>query len=272
MSRHLAWFVLCSLAMAVTAHTDDPGLPAGFVHADTVITDLQVHLRYRTNDNFMGVPVDGYECERLILTQAAVEALATVQEALRPMGLSLLVYDGYRPQRAVDHFVRWAQDLGDQANKAAYYPDVDKSQLFAEGYIAAKSGHSRGSTVDLTIASLCEGESADLKVRPTGNAQAPSADLKVRPTGAAGDKKSIGTTNNPSSDACAPLDMGTPWDHFGPESWPSYPGVTPQQRANRLLLRQLMMAAGFKPLKEEWWHFTLADEPFPDSYFDFPVE
>jgi D-alanyl-D-alanine dipeptidase len=213
---------------AVPARPDTPsgGLPDGFVYVDEVIPDLRVHLRYHGSDNFMGRPVDGYEGGRLILTRPAAEALAGVQEQLRPFNLGLLVYDGYRPQRAVDHFVRWARDLGDQANKAAYYPDVDKRELFAEGYIDDRSGHTRGSTLDLTIADIATG---------------------------------------------APLDMGTPWDHFGPESWPSYPDLSARQRANRLLLRALMLQSGFTPYKQEWWHFTLANEPYPDSYFDFPV-
>lgn len=201
-------------------------LPPGFVYVDEVVPGLRADLRYRGPDNFMGRPVDGYEGERLILTRPAADALAAVQERLQPMGLGLLVYDGYRPQRAVNHFVRWGRDLDDQANKAAYYPDVDKARLFEEGYIAERSGHSRGSTVDLTLIDAASG---------------------------------------------APLDMGTPWDHFGPESWPRYAGVSAQQRANRLLLRALMLAAGFAPYEQEWWHFTLSDEPFPEHWFDFPV-
>jgi len=204
----------------------DSGIPADFVYADEVIPDLHVNLRYRGTDNFIGRPVDGYEGSRLILTREAADALAKVQAQLREHGLSLLVYDGYRPQRSVDHFVRWAKDLNDQINKAAYYPDVDKSTLFAQKYIADRSGHTRGSTMDLTIV---------------------------------------------DADTATPLDMGTPWDHFGPESWPGYADITTQQRANRLLLRSLMLANGFKPYEQEWWHFTLANEPYPDTYFDFPV-
>lgn len=204
----------------------DPNLPADFVYVDALIPDLQAQLRYRGADNFMGRPVPGYDGDRLILTRPAAEALAQVQETLRPHGLSVLVYDGYRPQRAVDAFVDWARDLDDQVNKARYYPGVDKRKLFAEGYIAERSGHTRGSTLDLTIVDAVSGE---------------------------------------------PLDMGTPWDHFGPESWPDYAGLSAQQRANRLLLRSLMLAFGFRPYEQEWWHFTLADEPWPETYFDFPV-
>jgi len=229
MPRAILFAMLLLLgAGARTALPADAGeaLPDGFVHVDEVIPDLHVNLRYRGSDNFTGRPVDGYQGGRLILTRPAADALARVQDELRPHGLSLLVYDGYRPQRAVDNFVRWAKDLDDQVNKAAYYPDVDKRVLFKEGYIADRSGHTRGSTMDLTIADAASG---------------------------------------------APLDMGTPWDHFGPESWPSYQDLTAQQRANRLLLRRLMLDNGFKPYQQEWWHFTLADEPFPDTYFDFPV-
>jgi len=204
----------------------DSAMPQDFVYVDEVIPDLQVNLRYGGSDNFMGRPVDGYEGRRLILTRTAADALARVQAQLRTFGLSLLVYDGYRPQRAVDHFVRWATDLDDQVNKAAYYPDVDKSTLFEQGYIADRSGHTRGSTMDLVIADAATG---------------------------------------------APLDMGTPWDHFGPESWPNYADLTAQQRTNRLLLRSLMLDNGFTPYEQEWWHFTLANEPYPDTYFDFPV-
>jgi len=201
-------------------------MPEDFAHVDEVVPDLQIDLRYGGPDNFIGRPVDGYEGSRLILTRAAAQALGKVQEHLRAHGLALLVFDGYRPQRAVDHFVRWADDLNDQKNKVDFYPDVDKSTLFAQGYVADRSGHTRGSTLDLTIVDAATGRA---------------------------------------------LDMGTDWDHFGPESWPSYLHITPQQRANRLLLRMLMLTNGFKPYEQEWWHFTLENEPYPDTYFDFPV-
>ena len=218
--------VLLALMAAQHSPADDDRLPPGFVYVEEELPDLRVDLRYHGSENFMGRPVDGYAGDRLILTRPAATALAAVQAHLRPMGLGLLVYDGYRPQRAVDDFVRWGHDLRDQANKADYYPDVDKSKLFDEGYIAERSGHSRGSTVDLTLIDAASGE---------------------------------------------PLDMGTPWDHFGPESWPGYEGVTAQQRANRLLLRTLMLAEGFSPYAQEWWHFTLAAEPFPETWFDFVI-
>ncbi|WP_224784604.1 cyclase family protein [Marinihelvus fidelis] len=137
------------------------GLPPAFTYADT-IPGIRVDLRYLGEDNFVGQRIDGYEADRLVMTRATATALAHVQAELAPMGLGLLVYDAYRPQPAVDHFVRWAEDVDDTRMKAEYYPDVQKGQLFAEGYIAAKSGHSRGSTVDLTLVDLASGEPLDM--------------------------------------------------------------------------------------------------------------
>ncbi len=218
--------ILLTASVPSTLYADPAHLPEGFSDVLAAAPEIRLDLRYLGSDNFMGRPVAGYEAARLVLSNAATDALAAVQGQLEVMGLGLLVYDAYRPQRAVDDFVRWAKDMDDQVNKQAYYPDVDKSELFERGYIAARSGHTRGSTVDVTLVALESGE---------------------------------------------PLDMGTPWDFFGPESWPDDARVTEQQRANRLLLRTLMMQAGFLPYAQEWWHFTLAAEPFPGTYFDFPI-
>ncbi|MGC9456586.1 MAG: M15 family metallopeptidase [Halothiobacillaceae bacterium] len=192
-----------------------------------VAPEIVCDLRYLSADNFVGAPVDGYRANRCLLTVQAAEALALVDRRLAPMGLGLRVFDAYRPQRAVDHFVRWAKDVEDTATQTEYYPEIDKTRLFPEGYIAERSSHSRGSTVDLTLVDRQSGES---------------------------------------------LDMGTDFDFFGPQSWPRSQAVSAQQRANRLLLRALMMEAGFEPYEQEWWHFTLRDEPCPDRYFDRPVE
>lgn len=202
-------------------------LPQGFVHVDAVIPDIRIELRYSTSDNFVGRTIDGYRRPAAILTREAAAALRDVQRELAPFGLGLKIFDAYRPQQAVDCFVNWAGDMDDQRMKARYYPDVDKGKLLAEGYIASRSGHSRGSTVDLTIVALAPG--------------------------------------------FPELDMGTPWDFFGSASWPDSPAVSAAQRANRLLLREVMTKHGFVPLAQEWWHFTLAGEPFPDTYFNFPV-
>ena len=187
---------------------------------------IMLEPRYFGSDNFVGERITGYEAPLVYMTRQAAEALSAVQSRLARFGLGLKVFDAYRPQRAVDHFVRWAEDLDDERMKPRFYPAVDKSNLFSDGYIAARSGHSRGSTVDLTLIVLASGEE---------------------------------------------LDMGTPWDFFDLASWPDSTAVTAQQQANRLLLRTVMMAAGFQPLSTEWWHFTLADEPFENTFFDFPV-
>jgi D-alanyl-D-alanine dipeptidase len=188
---------------------------------------IEVDVRYFGTDNFLGAKVNGYSAEKIYLTQEAATALLAVQKTLAAQGFAIKVFDAYRPQRAVDHFVLWARDLNDVRMKAKYYPGVDKKDLFRDGYIAARSGHSRGSTVDLTIISLA-------------------------------DKTE--------------LDMGASWDFFDPLSWPASDQVSLQQRKNRDYLRDVMVRAGFKPLKEEWWHYTLKNEPFPDQYFDFIVK
>lgn len=203
-------------------------LPEGFVYVDEVIPDVQVDLRYAGNHNFVGRPVIGYIGHRAVLTRQAAQALAGVQADLRPFGLQLKIFDAYRPQQAVDDFVLWSKDGTERSTKAEFYPHLDKAVLFPQGYIAEKSSHSRGSTVDLSIAQQ----------------QLPPAEL----------------------------DMGTPFDYFGPESWPDYAGASAQQRANRLLLRTLMVKHGFSPYQQEWWHFTYVNEPFPDTYFNFIVD
>jgi len=203
-------------------------LPDGFVHVDEVIPGIVLEIRYYTSDNFTGRRVNGYEQPAAILTEQAATALRRVADDLGEFGFGLKIYDAYRPQRAVDDFVHWAGDPADQRMKSRYYPDVDKANLIRDGYIAARSGHSRGSTLDLTLV-------------------------------------------YPGPEGPRELDMGTGWDFFGPESWPASRAVTPVQRAHRMLLRSVMEQHGFVPLEQEWWHFTLRDEPFPDRYFDFPV-
>lgn len=206
------------------------GLPAGFVYLDETVPGIVYDLRYATSDNFLGVPVDGYQKARCIISLQAAEGLRQIQEELARFGLGLKIFDAYRPQRAVDHFVRWAGDPADVRMKEQYYPGLVKSRLIPDGYIAKKSGHSRGSTVDLTI----------VYTGPDG-----------RP---------------------AELDMGSGFDFFGLISRPESNAVSSVQRAHRLLLQTLMIRHGFYPYREEWWHFTLENEPFPETYFDFPVQ
>jgi D-alanyl-D-alanine dipeptidase len=200
--------------------------PATFVDAATVVPGLMADMRYAGSHNFVGRPIDGYEAPRCLLAQPAANALAEVARDLAPGGFHVKVFDCYRPTRAVANFVRWARDLKDTAGKAEFYPNVDKRTLFRDGYIASRSGHSRGATIDMTLA------------------------------------KDDGTE----------LDMGTPFDFFSPKSWPADPTVTPEQHANRMLLANAMRKRGFRPYDREWWHFTLRGEPFPDTYFDFPVK
>ena len=201
-------------------------LPNNFVYLDEIIKDVVINLKYLSNDNFVGSPINGYLNNRIIITKEAASALKHVQEDLSHFGYGLKVFDTYRPQKAVDHFVKWSKN-NNKKMKSTHYPNVKKKRLFKEGYIASKSGHSRGSTIDLTI-----------------------IDLK----------------NNKE------LDMGTIYDFFGKESWIDYSKLSSKQRANRLLLQSLMKKYGFRPLKEEWWHFTLHNEPFPEKYFNFNVE
>jgi zinc D-Ala-D-Ala dipeptidase len=220
MIRPLAALLLLSLpAYAMPPH------PA-FVDVSAVIPALVVDLRYLGSDNFVGARIDGYEKPVCYLTRPAAEALAHVQRDLAPQGLGLKVFDCYRPARAVAHLARWAKALDDVKTKKDFYPDIDKRNLFRDGYLASRSGHSRGSTVDLTLVTLA-------------------------------DKRE--------------LDMGTPFDFFSTRSWPSDTTVSASAQRNRRLLGQAMNRRGFVGHRKEWWHFTLAREPFPDRYFDFVV-
>ena len=197
-----------------------------FVAITDVVPDVILEIRYYSTYNFVGERIDGYEQPVALLTKQAADSLKVVSDELRKHGYRLKIWDSYRPQRAVNHFIRWAEDLNDTAMKRIFYPMVDKSLLFEQNYIMARSGHSRGSTVDLTLVDEQTGKE---------------------------------------------LDMGSMFDWFGTESHPDYMDLTSTQLANRLVLRHAMLSHGFKPIDSEWWHFTLAEEPFPDTYFDFPV-
>lgn len=215
-----------ALSLAGCAQAVSPQSAAGFVDASALIPDLVVEMRYAGRENFVGRPIDGYNAPVCLLTRQAASALVQVQQQLAASGLGLKVFDCYRPARAVADFAQWARDPKDQARKADYYPNVDKSRLFELGYIAERSGHSRGSTLDVTI-----------------------IDLKTS----------------------AEIDMGSGYDLFDTRSWPTDQTVSPLQRENRMKLQSVMTAHGFRPLAEEWWHFTFNSEPYPETYFDFPV-
>ena len=198
----------------------------GFVSVGEVIPDVLLDIRYYSSFNFIGERIDGYEEPAALLTREAAPALKEASHEAMEQGFRLKVFDAYRPQKAVDHFVRWAKDPEDIRMKAFFYPDLEKKIIIPQGYIAEHSGHSRGSTVDLTLFDMATQQD---------------------------------------------VDMGGTFDFFGELSHPDYSGVSEVQHANRMLLQSLMVKHGFRPLKTEWWHFTLENEPWPDTYFTFSV-
>ena len=249
------WILLAGIAMlaglsACRGEDVTPAAPAedssDFVPITDVVPDAILEIRYYGTYNFVGSRIDGYLAPTALLTKEAAAALKAVSDDVVSQGYRLKIYDAYRPQKGVDHFVRWAADVTDTKMKPYFYPDLDKSVLFEQEYIMEKSGHTRGSTVDLTLFDM------------------------------ATEKE---------------LDMGGTFDWFGPESHPDFCGnpetgeytgdnskspagrsISPEQFAHRMILRKAMLDHGFKPLDTEWWHFTLREEPFPDTYFTFPVE
>jgi D-alanyl-D-alanine dipeptidase len=237
-------------ASATARASTEPKAPTGFVALRTVDPTILQEMRYFTPHNFVGERIDGYQQPLCILTRPAAEALHKAQVKLLGEGYTLKVYDCYRPQRAVDHFVRWAEDLDDQAMKGEFYPDVDKTRLFEDGYIAEKSGHSRGSTMDLTLVKL--------PARPT-RPYVPGEPLV--PCHASRNERFPDNS----------VDMGTGFDCFDTLSHTLDPRIQGEQRANRLLLKSTLEGLGFVNLAEEWWHYTYKPELCPDTYFDFPV-
>ena len=199
---------------------------SGFTLLSDVIPEAIFDIRYYSAYNFVGERINGYEQPVALLTNEAASALKKVSNYLSDKGYMLKIFDAYRPQKAVDHFVKWAEDVSDTRMKKIFYPDIDKSLLLKEDYIASTSSHSRGSTVDLTLVDMNTGKE---------------------------------------------LDMGSPFDFFGKISHPDFKGVSEKQYSNRMLLREAMTKQNFMPLNEEWWHFTLHNEPFPVTYFTFPV-
>ncbi|MER5406533.1 M15 family metallopeptidase [Streptomyces sp. NPDC002769] len=246
----LAALLAVTAASATARATPEPKAPDGFVALRSVDPTIVQEMRYFTPHNFVGERIDGYRQPVCILTRPAAEALHKAQTRLLRRGYTLKVYDCYRPQRAVDHFVRWAEDLDDQTMKPEFYPQVDKTRLFEDGYIAEKSGHSRGSTMDLTIVRL--------PAKPT-RPYVPGQPL-VPCYASKGERFPDNS-----------LDMGTGFDCFDTLAHTLDPRVQGVQRANRLLLRDTLEGLGFVNLAEEWWHYTYKPEPYPDTYFDFPV-
>ena len=197
-----------------------------FVFVDEVVSGVRWDAKYATWDNFTGKPVDGYLANRIVGTRALCAALDKVRKQAESLGFGLLLWDGYRPRRAVDCFLSWSQQPEDGRTKARHYPNIDRAEMIEKEYLAARSGHSRGSTVDLTLYHL-----------PTG---------ELVPMG--GDH-----------------DLMDPVSHHGAET------LTEAETRNRRSLRSIMEDCGFNPYSNEWWHYTLKDEPYPDTYFDFPI-
>lgn len=235
---------LLMVAALVSCSTKKPAIApeldsSGFVNITDIVPDVIIEARYFGTYNFVGARIDGYLEPTALLTREAAEALKKVSDDVKAQGYRLKIYDAYRPQCAVDHFVRWGKDLADTLMRQCFYPDEEKAYLFERGYIAEKSGHSRGSTIDLTLFDMATGKE---------------------------------------------LDMGGVHDWFGIESHPDYGGdpdtmeyrgdvpITAGQFRNRMILRKAMLGNGFKPYDCEWWHFTLENEPYPDTYFNFPLK
>ena len=226
----------CCKKSAVVQPTDDA---SDFVNITDVVPDAILEIRYHSTYNFVGARIDGYLQPTALLTRRAADSLKAVSDDLKAQGYRLKIYDAYRPQMGVDHFVRWGKDLADTMMKPYFYPGESKDSLFIKDYIATRSGHSRGSTLDLTL-----------------------FDMRTEKE----------------------VDMGGTFDWFGRESHPDCGGnpetgeyrendtITTTQFANRMVLRQAMLRHGFKPYDCEWWHFTLRDEPYPDTYFTFPIQ
>ena len=204
----------------------DPADASGFVLVSDAVPDAIQEIRYFTTFNFVGERISGYDQPVALVTREAGEALRVASDLVMEQGFRLKIFDAYRPQMAVDHFVRWSQDLSDERMKRYFYPELDKSVLFAQGYIAEHSGHTRGSAVDLSLFDM---------------------------------------------DAQRECDMGGTFDLFGERSHPSYTNITDAQYELRMLLRNAMLSAGFAPVSNEWWHFILEGEPYPYTYFTFPV-
>ena len=246
MKKFFLFIVAAVLFAGCEKQKDDPTLDrSAFVVITDVIPDAILEIRYYSTYNFVGARIDGYLQPVALLTKEAADSLKAVSDDVKAQGYRLKIYDAYRPQMGVNHFVRWAENIADTMMKSYFYPDLNKSVLFEQEYIYERSGHTRGSTVDLTL-----------------------FDMRTEKE----------------------VDMGGTFDWFGPESHPDFCGnpetgvytgdnskspagrsITAEQFENRMILRRAMLRHGFKALDSEWWHFTLANEPYPDTYFNFPV-
>lgn len=247
MKKLTAWVFLGLLLNACATQV----LAPPFVDVKAVDKTIVVEARYFGHHNFLGRPVAGYRASKCLLTKPAAEAIAKVQADLMSIGYSLKVYDCYRPQKAVDDFVAWSEDVADQKMKAEFYPRVDKKDAFKLGYIAARSGHSRGSTLDLTVIKLPAVASAKWND---------------------GDKLLDCAAPRPKRFADNSIDMGTGYDCFDDKAATASPGLSKEVKTNRQLLKRAMEKHGFENYEKEWWHYTLKSEPYPDTFHDFDVQ
>ena len=227
----VAIFLIALIVIILVVTLEDEKIPedmdhSGFVIVNDVVPDVLLELRYFTSFNFAGARIDGYEEPVALLTKEAAEKLKIASEKFKEKDLIIKIWDTYRPRRAVEHFVRWRNDENDDKMKEYFFPDLTKKEVFEQGFIAEKSGHSRGSTIDMTLV-----------------------------------YKKNGTA----------LDFGTGFDFFGERAHTNSTLVTEEQKNNRDYLKTIMEESGFVNLPEEWWHYTLKDEPFPETYFNFPV-
>jgi zinc D-Ala-D-Ala dipeptidase len=223
-------------------------IPKEFIYLDEAIPSIRIMASYAGSDNFMGRPVNGYESNRLVLTKVAADSLKKAQKHFQNDGYSIVVYDAYRPQRAADDFMRWRVDLTDQKMKAQYYPRIDKEKVLELGYVADKSAHSRGSTVDISII---------LQDQPFYSLYANERKLE--------DGFKILFLDDGT------VDMGSSFDLFDIVSHTNSSLITTEQQRNRSYLKETMERFGFKNYEKEWWHFSLTEEPFPQTYFDFVI-
>ncbi|VVC75681.1 D-alanyl-D-alanine dipeptidase [Aquicella siphonis] len=226
-------------------------LPPGFVYLSAVDSEIMQEMRYAGYHNFIGRPVSGYKSKVCILTRQAANALRSAQRELSRYSLSLKVYDCYRPVKAVEDFVVWSRDKSDQKMKLEFYPHVNKADVFKLGYVALRSGHSRGSTVDLTIVSI-----------PAAHQPAYHPGVPLVSCDAPPGKRFPDNT----------MDMGTGFDCLDPAAHAMNREISAVAFRNRMLLRKVMIANGFEPYENEWWHFTFRPEPYPDTYFNFDVD
>lgn len=220
----LVWGILLSFS----SHSQTINFSEGeFVEIEATLPYIQTEVRYAGTNNFVGRPIPGYNAEKIILSKLSAASLYKAIKHLNRKGYGVIIYDAYRPQKAVDYFRKWSGAPGDTIAKRDFYPDIAKKDLFRLGYIASKSGHSRGSTIDLSLTDL---------------------------------------------DTGLELDMGGSYDFFDESSSPFTDTISTEQQKNRNILREAMLKHGFRPLHTEWWHFTLKNEPYPNTYFDFDVE